>query len=462
MSDTSVRDLQSDRFRDDTRNNNDDAIDLRGIIVTLRKFKWPIILTTALLTALTALIVSGMTPVYRAQSTLLFDDSRQAGVFDPTFGAATKQDIQTQVEVLKSRTLAERIVKDLELSKHWEYNHTLPVPAEFVNVGPLAPIKTAIKNLLPGGGSEAAESVNAVDEAVLHDMMVPRLMRRISVFPLKQTNLVKLSVDGVDRVLAAKIANGIGDGYIQHYIDQSNAKNSEAKEYLQSKVDELKSRLEISEQKLLSARRNVGIGGDGRDYVTATIAQFNSRLVDAKTVLETARIQWDEVRQAGNSNNEIFLSVEGEEDFSSYRYVGTAYELLPVVDSNGLVQRNKQLMQESKRQLDELNNRYGAKHPRVVDASSNYETATRNLDRQIANVVASVEKAFLAAQGQVRSLQADIRREESKADTISQGRVTTKEFELERDNNKQYYEDAAAELRSYQEQNLQADRKSVV
>ncbi len=456
MSETSVRDLQSDRFRDDTRNNNDDSIDLRGIIVTLRKFKWPIILTTALCTALTAFVVSGMTPIYRASATLLFDDKRETGIFDPTFGGASKQDIQTQVEVLKSRTLAERIVKELKLADHWEYNSRLPVPADYQNAGPLAPIKNAVKELLPSAGTELSDAEQeAIDANLLNDIIVRKLMSRTSVFPLKQTNLVKVSVDGVDRVLATRIANGIGTGYIQFYIDQSDLKNKEAKDYLQGKVDELKVKLDSSEQALLSARRQVGIGGDGRDYVTATIAQFNSRLVDAKTLLETSRIQWDEVRAAGGgASSEIYLAVEGADDFSSYQYVGSAYELLPVVDSNALVQRNKQVMQESKRQLDELNNRYGAKHPKVIDARSNYETATRNLDRQIANVVASVEKAYLAAQGQVRSLQADIRREEAKADSISEGRVTTKEFELERDNNKKYYEEAAAELRGYQEKNL--------
>ncbi len=463
MSETSVRDPHSDRFRDDSRGKHDDSIDLRGIIVTLRKFKWPIIITTALCTALTALVVSGMTPVYRSSSTLLFDDKTTQGVFDPTFGAATKQDIQTQVEVLKSRTLAERVVKEMNLVEHWEYNSSLPVPVEHQSVGVLAPVKTAILGLLPKREVELTEAeALAVDPQLANDLMVQKLMRRTNVVALKQTNLVKVSVDGVDRVLATKIANGIGTGYIQYYIDQSDARNKESKDYLQSKVDELKVKLEDSEQQLLTARREVGIGGDGSDYVNATIAQFNSRLVDAKTSLEVARIQWNEVRNAGGgTNTQIFLQEQGAEDFSSYQYVGTPYELLPVVDSSPTVQRNKQLMQESRRQLDELLNRYGSKHPRVIDAQSNYQTATRNLDRQIANVVSSVEKSFLAAQGQVRSLEADIRREESKADSISQGRVTTKEFELERDNNKRYYEEAAAELRGYQEQNLQAVPMSV-
>ena len=462
MSDISAREARPDRFRDDTA-NSDDSIDLRAIIITLRKFKWPIILTTALLTAITALVVSSMTPVYRSTATLLFEDKKQQTVFDQTLGFSNKEEMQTQVEILKSRTLAEQVVTDLKLNEHWEYNPSLPVPEEFKVEGPLAPLKQAITEFLPEKEStEAAAAESVLDDAMLQVQMVRQLMGRTTVLPVKQTNLVKVSVEGVDRVLATKIANGIGNGYIDFFIKQSNVRNKEAKDFLQSKVNELKIKLDQSEQSLLAARRSAGISGDGGDFANQTIALFRNRLVDAKTSLEVARIQWNEVRSAsGSVGGDVTFGIEGEEDFSSYQYVGTSYEVLPVVDSNALVQRNKQAMQEAKRVLGELSNRYGEKHPRVIDARSNYETAVGNLDRQIANVVSSVEKEFLAAQGQVRSLEADIRREEGKAYRLSEGRVETKEIELERDSNKEYYEEAVSELRSYQEENLQSVPMSV-
>lgn len=460
MSDKSARDNQSDRFRDDSLAHADDSIDLRAIIITLRKFKWPIILTTAFCTAATALVVASMTPVYRATATLLFQDNKQKTVFDQSFRLEGRNAIQTQVEILNSRTLAERVANDLNLSEHWEYNSSVPIPERYKHIGPLAPLKMAISQYIPG--SSGAPEMVVQDEQLRRDRMARKLMGRTTVTALRNTNLVKVSVQGVDRELATKIANGIGNGYIDFFIEQSNTKNSNAKTYLQSKVDELKVKLEASEQQLLNARRSAGISGDGGDFANQTIALFRNRLVDAKTKLEIARIQWQEVQQAGASvSSDVTFDVVGEEDYSAYRYVGSAYEVLSVVDTNALVQRNKQSMQEAKRVLDELSNRYGEKHPRVIDARSNYDTALRNLDRQIANVVSSVEKEFLAARGQVRSLEADINREEGKAYRLSEGRVQTKELELERDSNKKYYEEAVAELRSYQEENLEAVPMSI-
>jgi len=189
---------------------------------------------------------------------------------------------------------------------------------------------------------------------------------------------------------------------------------------------------------------------------------FTSRLVDAKTSLEDARIEWDQVRRVksavgtGTSANEVSLVENGAEQIfvGNYQYVDTAFENLSVVDSNPLVQRDKQRVQESRRELRELSNRYGIKHPRVIDATSNLATATGNLDRQIGNVVSSVENRFTSARRLVGSIQADIDREQNRNYKETADAATINEIKLDRDTNKRFYEEALAELRDIQEKDL--------
>ena len=462
MSETSVREIRSDRFRDDSSRQNDDSIDLRGIIITLRKYKWPIILTTALATAATAMVVSSMTPIYRSTATLIFDTSASTSGFENPFVGVggSQQDIQTQVEVLKSRTLAERIVDELELKNHWEYNPTLETPEQYVNVGPFVPLKTKISEFLPSREIPVLEIES--DENYVRDQMVRKLMGRTSVVPVKQTNLVRVGVEGVDRELATKIANGIGYGYVSFYLDQTDGKNVEARTFMEAKVEDLKEKYESAERLLLRERQSRGISGDGSTLTDQTIAMFTSRLVDAKTSLEDARIEWDEVRRVqnavgnGTTANEVFLSESGAEPtvIGNYQYVDTAYENLAVVDSNPLVQRDKQRVQEARRELRELSNRYGAKHPRVVDATSNLATATGNFDRQIGNVVSSVENRFVSARRLVGSIQADINREQSRNYQETADAAAINEIKIDRDTNKKFYEEALAELADIQEKDL--------
>lgn len=448
----------SDRYVDDSR-NADDAIDLRGIIITLRKHKWPILVVTVLATTLAAAVVSSITPQYRATASLLFENNRAQTGFETPWAEIENisKAMQTQVEVLKSRTLAKQVVKELRLNEHWEYNSALPVPEAYSNVGPFAGVKGWVQSMMPGGNAQRPVSSDDGGQASV-DEMAAKLMARTSVTALKNTNIVKVSVRGMDRALAADLANGIGQSYTRFFLEQTADKNRSAKQFLEEKVADLKLQLEASEQQLLRERRNLGLSGDGNDISGQTITLFNSRLVDAKTNFEEARIQWDEVRQAsgGASPSVTFSEVGGElVDSEAYEYVGTAYEVLPIVDSNPLVQRQKQLVQEARRQLEELNNRYGDKHPRVIDARSDLQSNRRNLDRQIGNVVASVEKDYIAAQRQVQSIENDIRREESKQFTRNEGRVAIKEIELTRDSNKAFYEEALSELRAYQEKDLQ-------
>jgi len=451
----------SDRFVDDAV-KDEDSVDLRGIIITLRKYRWPIIATTAIVTALTAIVVSSIIPQYRATATLLFESNRSQTGFETPWAELENNNlsIQTQIEVLKSRTLAERLVTELNLMEHWEYNGLLPVPEVYRSTGPLARLRGFVEGVAPSTQPVAAVA-NASDQQIASEAAVRKLMKRTKVSALKQTNLVKVSVEGVDRVLASRIANGIGQAYIRFYLEQSAGKNSDAKVFLEEKVADLKLQLEVSEQQLLRERRRVGLSGDGGDITGQTITLFNSRLVDAKTKFEEARIQWDEVREVGEAPADTVTFGEVDSSLGQFTYVGTAYEVLPVVDSSVTVQRYKQLVQEAQRELEELDNRYGQKHPRVIDARSNLQTTTRNLDQQIGNVVASVEKSFLASLRQVQSIESDIRREESKQFDRNEGRVAIKEIELTRDSNKRFYEEALSELRTYQEKDLQTVPMSI-
>ena len=454
MSDVSS---SSDRFSDDSE-RRDDAVDLRGIFITLRKYRWPIIAATGIFTALTALIVSAMTPEYRSTVTLLFEANRSQTGFETPWAELENDSVslQTQVEVLKSRTLAERLVRELGLTEHWEFNRNLPTPDAYRKSGPLASVSRLLGRFGPdtapraltGGDTDGAQQL-------LIESAVRRLMSQTSVIALKQTNLVRVSVEGADRFLAARIANGYGQAYSRFYLEQSTERNSEAKNFLQEKVADLKGRLEQSEQRLLRERRRVGLSGDGGDISGQTIALFNSRLVDAKTKFEEDRIQWEEVRQVGREGGVLLLPAVLNDPSLQLSYLGTGYELLPVVDSSPMVQRHKQLLQEAQRTVEELDNRYGERHPRVIDAKSNLFTTARNLDRQIGNVVAAVETRFVASQRQVRSIENDISREEAKQYSFNEGRVVIKEIELTRDSDKRFYEEALSEFRAYQEKDLQ-------
>ena len=456
------------------------AVDLRKAVVHVRKHKWSIILVTVLVTGLTALAVSLLNPVYRSTVTILFGDNQSETGFERSAvelqSGRVGSIVETQKEMLKSRSLARRVVKTMDLTNHWEYNSELPVPDEIKFNGPLGRFiressLSAIADEVTNITSAGTEDSTGERTDSLRDRAVAKLMRSVNVVPLKNTDLVKVSIESRDSKLAPEIANTYAVALKEFYLEQSTNRDRDARQFLKNKVSELKQKVDDSEQELLRERRRVGLSGDGGDISGQTIALLNSRLVDAKAQFELARIQWNQIRSIRGSNSladlndvsfsEVRAGASRDASIVSFEYVGTPYELLPIIDSNSVVQRRKQEVQQSLRLLEELDNRYGIKHPRYIDAQSNYQTSARNLDRQIANVISSVESQFQVAQRQVASIEADIRREENRQFDRNTGRLSIKEIELARDSHKQFYEEALKEFRSYQERNLQTVPMSV-
>lgn len=455
-----------------------DPIDFRRIVMLVRKHKWFIIVLTSIVVAITAAVVSLLSPVYRSTVTVLFANNMSETGFersaDLSVGTVGKV-IDTQQQILRSRSLAERVVRELNLTDHWEYNNTLRIPDEFRFNGPIGrylsgtPLQTQLFQRPLEAGIANAESAALVSRAT------SKLLQSTSAFSVRNTDLLKISVDSRDRALAPKIANGYVEVLREFYLDQSSNRDSEAEEFLENKVVELKAELEDVEQRLLRERRNVGLSGDGGDTSGETIAMLNSLLVEAKTQLELATIQRDQIRSViGSERSQAGSAVTFQEQIKGdttsrssigvgeeYRYVGTPYEYLPIIDANDRVQDQRLMVQEAVQTLEELDNRYGPRHPRVVDARSNLKNITGNLDRQISNVIVSVENQYRVAQRKVASIQADIRREESKQFDRNTGRISIKEIELVRDSSLRFYEEAVEELRSYQERDLQTVPMSV-
>ncbi len=101
-------------FDDDQ--SQDDEIDLRQLASTLNHYKWWII-TVFFISVIIALLFTALqTPLYQAQLTLEIDDDNPAsfslgsGLLNAS--GNNKDFYQTQFEILKSRSLTDKVIED--------------------------------------------------------------------------------------------------------------------------------------------------------------------------------------------------------------------------------------------------------------------------------------------------------------------------------------------------------------
>jgi capsular exopolysaccharide synthesis family protein len=423
-----------DQRIDSEYTDTDDSIDLRQYILILRKYRWFILLTTAALTAAAAYIVSEMTPIYRATSTLLIETQQTMPMnLDELIGIDTTKSeyYQTQFEVLKSRKLAKRVLEEMNLYEHREwYREDDKLLVNSTPVISSAPSTTTLENSAFSAQMETMEA-----EPIERQMAVNRFMKRVSITPIKNTKLVRIGFESDDPVLAARIANKIADTYILSYMDSRMEMSEKATSWLASRLTELKIKLEESQNKLLNYKESEGLvdyGGGVNVLTEQEIGIITSKLLDAEANMAQAKILYDEVAKTKEQGTSALLG-------------------LPAIDSNEMVRRFKIDLQEAQFNLDELKNRYGDKHPKVIDATSRRNTARSNLNSQILNITDTIEKDYTLAQQSVESLQNTLKDGKQEAIVVGRSRIELMHLEREVELNQKLYDTFYTRIREVDE-----------
>ncbi|MBP9217125.1 MAG: polysaccharide biosynthesis tyrosine autokinase [Agitococcus sp.] len=274
-----------ERFDNSLSSQQDDAIDLRHYWRVLMRFKWGIIGLAIAVTLATVFGVSAMRPVYEASATLLIEQKQGKTLtsLDDVYGAdvAGKEYLQTQFEILKSRELASRVVRELNIAQHPDYliKEQVDEKAWWQLIDWKSYLPTGHEqNPLP---TEEEQFVKLVDEFMTH----------VTIEPIRQTQLVKINFESYDRILTATVANAMAKAYIESHMEARVTLTQNAADWLSTRLGALKANLEISEKKLQDYREsNNLVDGALNNNKTASVlgltgeqlTQINQRVVQAQ------------------------------------------------------------------------------------------------------------------------------------------------------------------------------------
>lgn len=356
---------------------DDEVIDLRKIWVVLLRNKWGIILVPLLAAMLAYLYVSTLTPIYRATSTLLIQppSSNIVGIQGVESITGNNEFLQTQFELLKSRQLAELVVKELNF----------------------------VADVIPSENDEAT-----ADDRL--ERAISSFRRTISISPRQNTQIVDMSVEMADPETAARAATVLARGYIDLQIQGRLEVTTQATNWMSRRLSELEDELKASERRLqdyVEQEDLVDMGGI-TTVEAAELSQINDRLIDARQAFARAE---NEYRQIADYTAD------------EWRMQATA----PAVRSNSLIAEFIGAEVRARARVDELSQRYGPQHPRMIEAQDELTAATESLRGQVRQVAASIEQAYRLSESNLASLQAafnanreDIRDVQAKATQFRQ------------------------------------------
>jgi len=383
---------------------------------SLEKRRWAILLLTLLVGAVTTLIVYSLTPVYRSTATLYIEPAKNKIVsIEEVYGGVSgnREHIQTQVEILKSRELVDKLVKRLRLATDPAIDPRQKPPA--LNL-PIPGRDWIPAGWLPETTPLSEEAVaNAVIRAVRSDLDVQLV--RLSF-------LIRVSFDSTDKNLAAKVANTLAEVYIENDLESRLQMTQKAGSWLTGRVKGLRETVETSERALQQFR-------DKEKIVDAKgVALGASKQLESYTTAMVAARQ--KVAEFENAYRQVQAVLKGESR--------ATLESIPAVLRSPSVMPLKTAEGEAARKLAELNERYGANHPRIIAAESDLRSARENTQKAVDSVVASITREYEVAKATEQSMQSSLDKSKNEIQDMSRKEFQLAALERDLQNNRQLYE----------------------
>ena len=375
-----------------------DHTQLRELVSVLAA-RWRLLLAltgAGLLIGLVACLL--VEPLYTSTSVVKIDiqapqvtTNIQDVVNQPTYFEGVEF-FQGQVEVLLSRSLAASTIEYLDLLDEPLLTGRGEKP------GFLAVLRwriglafTAVRRWLAGEQQKPRSDgpQDAADRAV-PPPLIGKYLSWLSVTPITNTRLVRVSFTTPDPRLSERLANAHVRRYVELSLRAKFELTGEARRFLEDEIKRVEENLGRAESELNAFRREHGVTSieDADSPVVGQLTEISRRLTEARA----ARI-------AAEADHDI---IEGR-----------ALDSLPAVISSPLIQTLKTEVSRLETRKAEVGEYFLDKSPQQREINSQLAQARSRLDREIQRTVQGIESVYLAAQQREQALQAELEKRQN-------------------------------------------------
>ncbi|MBS0446503.1 MAG: chain length determinant protein EpsF [Proteobacteria bacterium] len=251
-----------------------------------------------------------------------------AGLGGPSFMA-------TQVDVMQSDRVALRVVRDLKLADNPQ-------------------VRQQWRDDTGGEGS-------------IELWLADSFQRSMDVKPSKESNVLTVSYKAPDPKFAAGLANAFVQAYIETTLELRVDPAKQYTSFFDTRTKEAKDALDRAQTKLSAYQKEKGIiATDERlDVENARLNDLSSQLVMVQSLAADSESRQAQARGSSGADMQEVLN-------------------------NGVVGSLKADLSRAQANLEQLNARYGANHPQVIEAKANIAELRARLDAETRRVTGSV------------------------------------------------------------------------
>lgn len=389
-------------------------INIRDYWKVIRKRQWFVIALFLIVVITTTIATFTVRPIYRGTTTIQINKENPQIVDFKEIFAINTMDMdyyQTQYKVLESRSLAKRVINSLHLADHPQF---LPEPETLFQkwtstlLNPVHALFTSSEKII----DIDKQSIETEKETAL----INQFLNRLKIEPIRNSRLVRIHFDSNYPELSAKVPNTLAECYIQQNLETRFIATQQAKEWLAKQLDDLKAKVERSEEALqvFGARHGI-ISLEEKENV---IVQRLNELNEALTKAESERMAKEALYKQTKDRN---------------------FDSLPSILENKLIMDLKQAYVQLETQWMKLSETLKPDHPEMIKLKNQMQTLQKRIDGEIGKIITSIKNDYESSLRREALLREAFEKQKSKVMEMKEKAIQYNILKREADTNKELY-----------------------
>ncbi|WP_313606851.1 polysaccharide biosynthesis tyrosine autokinase [Rhizobium sp.] len=366
-------------------------------------------------------------PMYTATASVLIDNgaadvANQLSTLNMSGIVDDEPTVLSQVEVLKSDTIALAVVDNLKLTENPYF------------AGSSASLKSLIRSFLNTKNWFADAEVTTPDPQQVRENAAAALQAGMEVQRIGRTYVLQISYTSPSPDLASAIANGISNAYLLDKLNSKYDATKRASDWLQQRIEELRQNALDSDLAVQKFRAQNGLiaSGTGGLVSDQQLSQLNSVMIEAQADTAKAQAKYDRVQS---------IIASGQTD----AIVADALDSSTITDLRG------KYLVASKLQA-EIASRLGPNHERAVRLRAEMAEYERLMFGELQRIAESYKSELDVAKARERSLVESVAASTGIAAAAGETQVQLRELERTRDTYRTLYESFMTRLQEATQQ----------
>ncbi|MBI1745032.1 MAG: polysaccharide biosynthesis tyrosine autokinase [Acidobacteria bacterium] len=345
---------------------------LRHYVQVVLRRRWVILTVLASSVILTLLSALKETHVYKASATIQVNLEKAKilpyqEVSDPSPYMASEKYIQTQCSVLQSRSLASRVIRQLNLTKN-------PAFIKPENPTILETSRQKVLGLFSVAAEKESTGSPANEPEATYSPYTEKLLGNLEIVPsVQRSQIIQINYNSDNPALAATISNAVAREFIQLNLENQYQATQQAMTFLSKQITEMKGKVESADEALLKYARAYDLSLPSDKEKTSP----QQELTNLKVALSEANAE--RIRKE-----------------SQYQVVRKASpdEVLPTVSKTPKMSSLEEKLAELKQREEGLNRRFQKGWPELIQVAAQRTELERQLREERQKVLQTIQRDY--------------------------------------------------------------------